>query len=549
MAKAVQLSYKNIKKKKYIRELNLRIKDTVKLFNEQDKKIQDIASQFKSEILYMKYEPIIKDFTCFLTCYDFVEALGDQDCLCITFDLSRKENAIVAPSNIKINAIYPTIISAKSFINALKYSINLNFDQNAENKEQIIKGISQESINAAFPIFLCKEHWEIAKIYCDRILGWIITLDPTGYHFSQKLTFPFILLEFCILECVKNNGSEFNLKYFRLILETCINILIDESENGKNEINKLINQWVNYPNDGVQRLPENINKNSIFFIKIYCLMILGHIKPEPSKINENYYFLIEEELRRTQPKKFNKIEDYNAINLNNEELEEKGKIIEENVSIIEKIYLNDLYVFRIIRFLMLNCPGIEHISFKQINLSNARSEILKELGLNSEESFFTLYFQNQMHDDNTIRKKAFLSANYFDCRADYKKVFELYSQLYLEKVGKKNKIKQFNFDNKLRKGFRNLEVISYLLQVRKTEDLQEAEELLLKALAIKPGKAVDYFLNIFNGEVVFETYRKLKLLKEHHSNFRIIKKKWYHHYMYGMSHEELLDLFGENYKK
>lgn len=497
----------------------------------------------------MKYEPIIKDFTCFLTCYDFVEALTDQDCLCITFDLSRKENAIVSPTSIKINAIYPTIISAKSFINALKYSINLNFDQNAENKEQIIKGISQESINAAFPIFLCKEHWEIAKIYCDRILGWIITLDPTGYHFSQKLTFPFILLEFCILECVKNNGSEFNLKYFRLILETCINILIDESEKGKDEINKLINQWVSYSNDGTQRLPEIINKNSSFFIKIYCLIILGHIKPEHVKIDENYYFLIEEELRRTQLKKFNKIEEFNAINLNNEELQEKEKILEENVSFIEKTYLNDFYIFRIIKFLMLNCPGIEHISFKQIYLNSKRSDILKELGLNSEESLFALYFQNQIHDDNAIRKKSFLSANYVDCRSEYKKVFELYSQLYLEKVGKKNKIKQFNFDNKLRKGFRNLEVIEYLIQIRKTEDLHEAEELLLKALAIKPGKAVDYFLNIFNGEEVANIYRKMKLLKQHHSNFRIIKKKWYHTYIYKMTHLELVELFGENYDK
>ena len=61
-----------------------------------------------------------------MTCYNFVEALKDEDCLCLTFSIVRPEIAIADPSRIIIEEIYPTVISANSFLECAKYSIKIN---------------------------------------------------------------------------------------------------------------------------------------------------------------------------------------------------------------------------------------------------------------------------------------------------------------------------------------------------------------------------------------------------------------------------------------
>ena len=275
LAKAIQISHKNIKKKRYVKELKSRITDTVKLFNSQDESLAVISSKLSQsrDVLYEKYKKTAEDLKCFLTCYDFIEAISDQDCLCITFDVSRTEACIVAPHKIKITSIYPTIISAQSFLSSVKYSLNLNFTENSINKEHIIKGIAQESINAALPVFLCKEHWEVAKMLMDRILGWIVTLDPLGYIVKQKMIFPFLLLEFNIVDGFKKGGSSFTNKYFRMIIETCLNLLIDQDKETKYPLkDAILKDWNHYVNPG-DRLPENIEKCNVLLLFLLLLSL------------------------------------------------------------------------------------------------------------------------------------------------------------------------------------------------------------------------------------------------------------------------------------
>ena len=313
LAKAVQLAHKNIKKKKYAKELFYRLKDTVPLFNSQDVQINDYVASLKKEDLCKKYDYFIKDFKCCLTCYDFIESMLEKDCLCLTFDVTRTEKAIVQPHSIKINAIYPTMITAHSFLDAVKYSINLNFDNK---KEHIIKGVAQESINAALPFFLCKEHWEISRLLMDRVLGWIVTLDPVGFHYTQKMSFPFLLLEFSLLEAFTKPESSFNLRYFQMTLDTCLNIMEDESLRKDSKFKQnLINLFENYVKDGTSRTADNNNKNSLTLIKFYCGILLGWFKPEKEYIEDVYYYLIEEELRRIQKPKYNSFIEYKKINI------------------------------------------------------------------------------------------------------------------------------------------------------------------------------------------------------------------------------------------
>lgn len=46
--------------------------------------------------------------------------------MCITLSVARSELSIVRPECLKIENIYPTVISAKSFIMAVKHAINIS---------------------------------------------------------------------------------------------------------------------------------------------------------------------------------------------------------------------------------------------------------------------------------------------------------------------------------------------------------------------------------------------------------------------------------------
>jgi hypothetical protein len=95
--------------------------------------------------------------------------MQDYDCLGITFSVSRNEYCIVQPSAIKLNAVFPTILSGMSFLDSVKYTLSLNsikasggFDE--EKPNSMLKGVANEEINGCLPIYICPEHWEIAKL-------------------------------------------------------------------------------------------------------------------------------------------------------------------------------------------------------------------------------------------------------------------------------------------------------------------------------------------------------------------------------------------------
>lgn len=559
LAKAVQISHKNIKKKRYIKELKCRITETVKLYNMQDEEIMKCSQKFliEKENLYKRNPNLTKDFNCFLTCYDFIEAICEQDCLCITFDISRNETAIMEPSTIKINAIYPTIISAQSFLNAIKYSLNLNFNENSVNKEHIIKGVAQESINAAMPIFLCWEHWTIARLLIDRILAWIVTLDPLGFHIKQKMTFPFLLLEYIIVDCFKKGSSNFTVKYFQLITETCLNLMREEESNKKSPFKaSLLRHWNNYIEDGNERLPENIRKNSLFFVKSFCAMVLGWIKFEKKEIEEIFYFLLEEEFRRSQTKEFHSFGEYDNINILNKTNDAQEELINKYCKKYHELFLQNCTVFVLIKHLMYTFKGsIYDLDFKNLKDISSENFLINELNFEDKTQLYAMFFQNQLNSTNEARKKAFSNKTYIDCRKNWKEVLISYNEnlkfAQEKRLNQKepSKIEDIN-TSKLRKKFRNLEVIRMLREYKDTENLEEAEDLLDKCLKIKPGRVLDYYINIF-GFYEFDKipllYPKLILLRDKHKRFRkIITKKFNCTLCYSniLSHQKLEEVFG-----
>jgi hypothetical protein len=54
---------------------------------------------------------------------NFIEALKDEDCLCLTFDLSRSQAAIMDPSQITIKQVFPTYLTVSSFLFSAQYAL------------------------------------------------------------------------------------------------------------------------------------------------------------------------------------------------------------------------------------------------------------------------------------------------------------------------------------------------------------------------------------------------------------------------------------------
>ena len=85
-------------------------------------------------------------------------------------------------------------------------------------------GISREDISGVMPLYLFKEHWNIAKRKIQPVFGFMTTLDIMGYAKEQSETIPFLILEKAYVKH-QNQPNEINEKIFKQISLTCQMIL------------------------------------------------------------------------------------------------------------------------------------------------------------------------------------------------------------------------------------------------------------------------------------------------------------------------------------
>lgn len=70
------------------------------------------------------------------------------------------------------------------------------------------------------PLYLFKEHWEIARRRSPPVYGLAVTADVMGFVAAQQLTVPFKVL-IKALEDAQVSPTTFNNRVVQLILETC----------------------------------------------------------------------------------------------------------------------------------------------------------------------------------------------------------------------------------------------------------------------------------------------------------------------------------------
>src|SRR5690606_29951303 len=95
------LAYKGITKKSLQKKLDKRVQENVNLYKKFDKFIEKAVQSLNFDQLRAKYDP--KELgTCSLSCQDWIEALEESDCMCITLDIVRPQSAIADPSQVII---------------------------------------------------------------------------------------------------------------------------------------------------------------------------------------------------------------------------------------------------------------------------------------------------------------------------------------------------------------------------------------------------------------------------------------------------------------
>ena len=184
------MAYKGLKTERFKKLLDKAALHNKELYKKLEDDVKSIIEKYDFQKIKKDNEKVINDVgACALSCLDTAEALEESDCMCISLSITRPEAAIADPSRVRIKDIIPTYLTADSFLEAAQFQINAAagdeakahnaFEKDGEGK--ITQGIGRENITGVMPLYLFKEHWNIAKRKVQPIFGFMCTLDIMGY--------------------------------------------------------------------------------------------------------------------------------------------------------------------------------------------------------------------------------------------------------------------------------------------------------------------------------------------------------------------------------
>ncbi|KAG0366650.1 hypothetical protein BC939DRAFT_480755 [Gamsiella multidivaricata] len=294
------LAYGEITEAKLKAKLDARAGKNTALFADLDQKVDEVVKGLDLDKMEAEEsEERLRVLSCAFSTNSYIDALRDGDCLCMTLDVSRGAGAIADPSQVVIKSIFPTYLTSSMFTLALGHSLAQNdpedvhggFDRNSD--ASIAPGLAHENITAVMPLFINKEHWQVAKLRMKPILGYVVTLDATGYTYSQSTTIPFLILAKA-LEAYPM--TEFRQRQVQLILETC-DAIYRSSKTLCESTRTLVEQFCA---SHTQRTVDVITNNYVFLGHVICALRAGDITAaEMSALLSTFETaIVEEQIRR-----------------------------------------------------------------------------------------------------------------------------------------------------------------------------------------------------------------------------------------------------------
>ena len=436
-------------------KLDKRSQNNVELFDE----IDNVVEKKKKNIDFRNLKREDFNETCILTCVDYVDALKNSDCICLTVDIERPEAAIMDPSRVRIKSINPSFITAESFLEAVKFALENTSDPNechggfnANLNCKLFSGQSRENITGALPLFINEAHWSIAKQKMKPIMGFMATLNILGYSYEQITTIPFSVLARAI-EDIGTGVSDFKKKVFKAVLDTCLQIYKESPSIREELIDK--DSCIKFLKNPIERTIDCTPNLSIFLVKLLCGIKSGDLKLKQSQYELLNNYIIEEEHRRKQIFLFPIEKEYN-FDIDKFLFEFLGVIPSEDID--PKVKIAKLKAFEILK--------AAKVIVKRNGANNELNDVqIKELTKMSEDEinkliilFEALKSNNEPRLENKLSNESLLN---FD-RVTHEKMVHL--RLLLTSYKAKHMADLVNLDKTCINGLRDYQKLAIIVQ-------------------------------------------------------------------------------------
>jgi hypothetical protein len=247
------LAYKAVRKRGNQKKLDERAIKNDAFYKKINKQIKDTVKDFDMETIRKTHEALAEVVgSCPLSCNDLFEALEGGDCMCIGLDVERSEACIADPSRLVIKDIVPTFMTADSFLDSAVFSLRKDSEAHGgftgaaskdDHKAQLAMGMGREAITGVMPLYLFKEHWDIARRKSPPIYGFLCTLDIMGYASGQYFTVPYLVLLKAI-EKAKQDATERNIRICELVAQTC-RVIMQGNEEFRKQTIKMLSDFHN----------------------------------------------------------------------------------------------------------------------------------------------------------------------------------------------------------------------------------------------------------------------------------------------------------------
>lgn len=203
IAQLNNLAYKGVMKQGLQKKLDERAIKNQEHYKKLDEQVEKAKEKFDLKALREKHAQLIDDLGCCpLSCADVFEAMEAGDCFCLGLRVRRPESAIADPSKLQILDIIPTFMQSESFLDSATFKIGKNENAHGgfmnqagtdEEEADLAMGLGREKITGVIPVYLFKEHWEVARRRAPPIYGFLCTLDIMGYAPSMQYVVPFLV--------------------------------------------------------------------------------------------------------------------------------------------------------------------------------------------------------------------------------------------------------------------------------------------------------------------------------------------------------------------
>ncbi|CAG8475296.1 4639_t:CDS:2 [Ambispora leptoticha] len=271
------LAYKNVTKSRLKKRLDERtIKNIAQMEAIEDRLQSLIKSIDFDELDQNESEENKSTFTCTLTTDNYIEAMRDGECMCLTLDIARSEAAIADPTQIKIKTINQTFLTSDAFMTSVGHALEENDEENVHGGFQgpsfgasVIKGLAREDITGILPLYINEKHWQIARERIKPILGYMTTLDVFGYSYAQLTTIPFLVLG----RAFSDTSMDFRRFQFKLILETC-DAIYKQAANLREENKMLFEKYTKSP---LNRTIDSVANHEVLFGHLLCAVRCGDV--------------------------------------------------------------------------------------------------------------------------------------------------------------------------------------------------------------------------------------------------------------------------------